>query len=66
MNIKYQMLDDGWEKHISMQRKQIKSGESTYWMSYATVENTDHTLVKELDSVGKSPIHLKVKDQTSQ
>lgn len=60
-NIRYQMLSDGWEQDIQMLRsenRQINSS-SSYWLTYITVENTDHSLIPQLD-LTKTPIYLKL------
>lgn len=45
-HIKYQMLEDGWEEHIDMSKsKGEKNTTSGYWLTYFSVENTDHNLV---------------------
>ena len=59
-DIKYQMLDDGWEEHIHMIRseKAKNSTASSYWLKFMTVENTDHNLIKVFDSATKTPKYL--------
>lgn len=64
-NIRYQMLKDGWEQDIQMERKEKReiNSSSTYWLTFITVENTDHSLIPQLE-VTKTPIYLKLTQRT--
>lgn len=36
-DIKYQMMDDGWQENIQMKRNADSGSSSTYWMTYMMV-----------------------------
>jgi hypothetical protein len=49
---------------MSRNDKGEKESDSSYWMTYMTIENTDHNLIPHFDSASKTPIYYKPTDLT--